>query len=198
MKKWLLAITLLASFSSLATSFEEGTHYTKLENPQPTASPTITEYFSFFCKFCYRFSTTTAPKLKQNLPSSITFKQVHTFVPNHVTEELAKAYILAERLGKQEQFESLIFDHIHTKKQRPTNAEDIKKLALAAGISPANYKQVNAFTIKATQAKQGAEIKKVNVTFIPDFIVNGRYRIHRSALKSDDELVKIIQYLAEK
>ena len=198
MKKWLLTLALLVTFSGAAQNFQEGTHYSRLANPQPTASPAITEYFSFFCRFCYRFSTTTAPMLKQTLPDSITFRQVHTAVPNHVTETLAKAYILAEHLGKEQQLESTIFNAIHEKKQRPTNADDVKALVLAAGIPAAQYKQINAFTVNATLSKHKAEIKKVDVTFIPDFIVNGRYRIHRSALKSDDELIKLIQYLAKK
>ncbi len=198
MKKWLITIALLVSFSSSAQDYEEGKHFFKLDTPQPTASPTITEYFSFFCGHCFRFSTTTAPILKASLPSSITFRQVHTFIPNHVTEELTKVFALAERLGKAKEVEAKIFNSIHVKKKRPTNAADVQKIALTAGISPAAYKQVNSFTIKTTVAKQAAEFKKIGVTSIPDLIVNGRYRINRPALKSDADLVSLIQYLADK
>ena len=196
MKKWFIALSLLLSFTSGAEDFQEGTHYFKLDNPQPTASPTITEYFSFFCGHCFRFSTSTAHTLKSNLPDSITFRQVHTFIPNHVTEDLTKAYVLSERLGKAKQVESKIFNTIHVKRKRPTNSKDVEEMVVAAGVNPANYKEVNAFTIKATVAKQGAEIKKLGITSIPDLIVNGRYRIHRPSLSSDDELVKLIKHLA--
>ncbi|MBM7071201.1 thiol:disulfide interchange protein DsbA/DsbL [Shewanella sp. 202IG2-18] len=198
MKKWFLALTLMVSFASGAKDFTEGTHYSKLDTPQPTASPTITEYFSFFCGHCFRFSTSTAHTLKSNLPESIKFRQVHTFIPNHVTEDLTKAYVLAERLGKEKPVESKIFNAIHVKRKRPTNASDVEKMVIDAGVSPSNYKEANAFTIRATVAKQGAEIKKLGITTIPDLIVNGRYRIHRPSLKSDNELVELIQHLASK
>ena len=198
MKKWLLSFALLLSFSSVAKDYQEGTHYFKLDTPQPTASPTITEYFSFFCGHCFRFSTSTAPMLKQQLPASIKFRQVHTFIPNNVTEELTKAYVLAKRLGKETDVESTLFNMIHVDKQRPTNAEDVKAMVLTAGISPASYKQINAFTIKATVANQSNEMRKLRVTTIPDLIVNGRYRINRPKLKSNEDLVALIQYLANK
>ncbi|RLV60579.1 thiol:disulfide interchange protein DsbA/DsbL [Parashewanella curva] len=194
MKKLILALTAIISFSSFADSFKQGTHYTKLENPAPTAQPTVTEYFSFYCSHCYRCSKTIVPNIKQALPSSISFRQVHTF-PNPVTEQLSKTFVLSEQLGKAPQIEAAIFDAIHKQKYRPKTKEEVKKLAINSRIKAESYSQTDSFMVATRVKKHGRELKQFDIQVIPTLVINGQYKINLQSVKSDQELLALVKYL---
>ncbi len=194
-----ISAALFAAFSPIAqaTEFKQDVHYRVIENPAITATPTFTEYFSFFCAHCYRFSKTFAPIVRKTLPTNIKFRQVHVDGSN-VTNELSKAYVLAERLNKGTEVESLVFNAIHQQKDRPKSIDDVRQLVTQSSLNDKTYAKVNSFTVSSAVAANRAEVKRFNVTTIPTLIVNGQYKIIYPSLKSEKQLVELVTYLAGK
>ncbi|MCL1077755.1 thiol:disulfide interchange protein DsbA/DsbL [Parashewanella spongiae] len=192
----IIILSLLPAMSH-ATEFKQGVHYQAIDNPSVTSTPTFTEYFSFFCAQCYRFSKTFAPVVRKKLPTNIKFRQVHVD-GSQVTNELSKAYVLAERLHKDIEVETVLFDAIHQHKDRPKNIEDVLKLVTQSSLNDKSYAQVNSFTVNSAVAANRAEVKHFNITVIPTLIVNGKYQINYSSLKSEQQLIELVTYLVAK
>ncbi|WP_133408007.1 thiol:disulfide interchange protein DsbA/DsbL [Parashewanella tropica] len=194
MKKLIVILTMILSFSSLAADFTQGTHYTKVDNPAPTSKPTVTEYFSFYCGHCYRWSKTVVPQIKKTLPSSVDFRQVHTYA-DPVTEQLSKTFVLSEQLGNAPRIEAAIFDAIHKQKRRPTTKAEVKSLVLDSGLNAQDYAQTNSFMVSAQVRKHGKELKQFDIQAIPTLIVNGQYKVNLQSIKSEQELLALVKYL---
>lgn len=202
MKKALLmaAALLLAPMAALAAQYQEGVHYTVINDGPATAKPEITEFFSFYCPHCYTFSKTVVPKILAEKPDGIAFNQAHVdFIGKEMGVEMSRAFAVAHQLNVADKVEPALFSAIHDKKQHFTNRDDIRAIFIANGVDGKNFDAAaESFMVNAQMSKMKRDTENAKLTGVPALVVNGKYRVETGAIKSYDELLEIAYFLAKK
>lgn len=224
LKSIVAAAALLLSSTAFATSFVAGQHYDVVADT-PTEKPEVREFFSFYCPHCYHFETTFR-KVIDTLPKTTTMVKNHVdfmgFASQETQTAMTRNYVAAAALGKGHEATDAFFNAIHEKGARPNSEADVRAILVAAGISGDQLdKQLHSDAVNAVvsdmQFQQSFWSKSVVPTptpmlsmmlkneepkpvlsGVPTVIINGKYRINLSELKSDNfaaELTELVQFL---
>lgn len=203
-----LCAGLLAGIAQAATEFVEGKHY-EVVAEQATATPVVTEYFSFYCGHCYHFEPI-ANKLADNLPAGVKFEKSHVdFLrasPPDIQNAIARAYLVGVKAGKGKEVAAMIFNYIHQQKANFGSENDIRSLLLVNDFDAATYDQgFNSMPVLAAANKMKEQqtywSEKEVLTGVPMLIVNGKYKIKFDGLDQeqfDKQLAELVSYLAAK
>lgn len=204
----LFALCLVPAAYAVGGPYEEGKHY-EVVAEQGTAKPEVKEYFSFYCPHCFAFDPY-VKSMEKSLPEGTAFKKYHVDFMGQASQEiqagLTQAMILAKAKGKGDEVSKAIFEHIHVKHQPFASAEDIKAVAVGAGLDAAIYdKEINNFVVKSQtklmQKSQADSSKAKVLDSVPTFIVNGRYKIINKSLdpaNTEQDFKALIQFLLSK
>lgn len=202
MKKALLMVAalLLAPMAAIAADYQEGVHYTVINDGPGTAKPEITEFFSFYCPHCYNFSKTVVPQILKNIPEGVAFNQAHVdFIGKEMGVEMSRAFAVAHQLNVEDKLDAALFAAIHDKKQHFTNRDDVRAVFVANGVEGKTFDAAaDSFMVKAQMAKMKRDTENAQISGVPALVVNGKYRVETGAVKSYDELLDIAYYLATK
>lgn len=202
MKKALLmaAALLLAPMAVFAADYQEGVHYTVINDGPATAKPEITEFFSFYCPHCFNFAKTVVPKIIADKPDGVAFNQAHVdFIGKDMGVEMSRAFAVAHQLNVDDKIDNALFSAIHDKKQNFTNRDDIRALFIANGVDGKTFDAAaESFMVKAQMAKMKRDTENAKLTGVPALVVNGKYRVETGSIKSYDELLDIAFFLAKK
>lgn len=185
-RMFLMLFTFLFAMNVQAAELKEGKQYFQL-NTAPSATPEVIEFFSFYCPLCYAFEYTykIPSTIKNNLPANVEFKQYHFILRGRQDEEnLTRAWALAMALGVEEKVKKPLFDAAQKKNNQPLNSmADIRAIFIEQGISAEQFDGgINSFMVNALFNKQVNLAKQLKVPGVPDFYVNGRFRINISGL----------------
>jgi thiol:disulfide interchange protein DsbA len=197
----LLCMPLIA----MAADFSEGKHYSTIENAK-SKELKVTEFFSFYCPHCYKFEPV-AKALSESLPEGAVFEKSHVNflggLPSQIQSNLTYTYLIAKQNGKGDEVAAQLFHAIHQQQQRFTDIKDLKALMLANGISDTDFEAalVSMPILSAEKAMVDAQehfSKLGALTGVPTFIVNDKYKINTSSIKSQQELNELVAYLLNK
>ena len=200
MKKFfaILAGLILLPLATQAADFKEGTHY-EVVKQTATANPEVLEFFSFYCPHCFKFEPL-MEQLQASLGEEIKIKKNHVnFIGKEMGPQLTQAFAAAELLEVEAKFSSLIFDQIHTQKKAINGEEGILAVFEKAGISNAEAQGALASfpaTGIASQMKRNTETFKIRG--VPALIVNGKYQVTTSSVKSTEEFIELVTFLTKK
>tara|TARA_R110001583_G_scaffold51161_2_gene159695 strand:- start:18773 stop:19381 length:609 start_codon:yes stop_codon:yes gene_type:complete len=200
MKKFfaIFAALILLPLSIQAADFKQGTHY-EVVKQTATSTPEVLEFFSFYCPHCFKFEPL-MQQLKANLDEDVKIKKNHVnFLGQAMGPKLTQAYAAAELLEVEDKVSSLIFDQIHTLRKAFTSDEDIVAIFEKAGVSKAEATAALASfsaTGIASQMKRNTETFKIRG--VPSLIVNGKYQVITSSVKSTDEFIELVAFLTKK
>lgn len=194
------AALLLAPMAVVAADYQEGVHYTVINDGPATAKPEITEFFSFYCPHCYNFAKTVVPKIIADKPDGVAFNQAHVdFIGKDMGVEMSRAFAVAHQLNVDDKIDNALFSAIHDKKQNFTNRDDIRALFIANGVDGKTFDAAaESFMVKAQMAKMKRDTENAKLTGVPALVVNGKYRVETGSIKSYDELLDIAFFLAKK
>ncbi|MFA0413782.1 thiol:disulfide interchange protein DsbA/DsbL [Vibrio renipiscarius] len=195
-KIFALFASLLMAFSvHAAPTFTEGSDYTVIDQPK-SAQPTVTEYFSFYCPHCYKFESIIT-NLKPALASDVTLEKVHVgFMGGEMAQSMVKAYATMTELQVEDVMVPAMFERIHVLRKAPQSDAEIRQLFIDNGISAQAFDA--AFNGKAVEALlQQYEEKFTNSTLrgVPAVVVNNKYIVVASNIKSYDEYNQLVNYL---
>ena len=188
MKKWLfLALTAALSVSVQAADLTEGKQYVVVEGQQQSAQPEVLEFFSFYCPHCYHFETQfhIPQKISESLPEGTPFKQYHVDFLGRQSENLTRAWALAQA-------------------NTLSSMNDIRQIFIDNGVSAEQFDGgINSFAVNGLVAKQQQLVEKYQVHGVPDFYVNGKYRVNMEGLAHDEntfvtEYVETVKGLLQK
>ena len=206
MIKKLIFLFITLSFSMVATAeplrFEQGVHYDVIGDIG-TAKPTLTEYFSYFCGHCYRLENT-IKEVEKMLPEGAVFEKSHVdFVgraPTSVQFGLNKAVVVAEKMGVAHKVTDALFDYIHVQKKQLTSEAQIKALfSLSAADEIKFDKLIKSFGVKGAASRmkkmQDELSARQALTEVPMLVVNGKYKILYSALRSRNDYAELLSFL---
>nr|BET44889.1 MAG: thiol:disulfide interchange protein DsbA [Candidatus Aschnera chinzeii] len=176
-KFYLILILISLSFSSYTKNYFNGIDYIEISN-QVSSAPTIVEFFSFYCHYCYEFEFHyhIIERIKNKLNNSIQIERYHVN-SGPLGRELTEAWVIANLLKKEKIIFPLLFNAIQ-KNKSIHNKNDITKLFLQAGISIADYNSaLNSVLVKIIIKKQELIRNQFQVNSVPSIYVNGKYKL---------------------
>lgn len=204
----LLALMLAPAAWAVGGPYQEGVHY-EVIGQQGTAKPELKEFFSFYCPHCNAFEPI-LHEVTQKLPAGATFKKFHVDFMGQasqpIQQSLSEVMALGKLKGKEESVNKALFKHIHTDRKKFESAEDIKAVAVAAGLDAATFdKDIKSFAVQSQVRQMQKEQKTLTeaniMNSVPTLIVNGRYKLHVNELDEADlkgDLTALVQYLMTK
>ncbi|MBN6079092.1 thiol:disulfide interchange protein DsbA [Aggregatibacter actinomycetemcomitans] len=205
MKKWLfLALTAAFSVSVQAQDLTEGKQYTVVEGQQRTSQPEVIEFFSFYCPHCYSFEAQyhIPQKVAEALPEGTSFKQYHVDFLGLQSENLTRAWALAMAIKAEDKVRIPLFKAAQTNTLK--SMDDIRQIFIDNGISAEQFDGgINSFAVSGLVAKQQNLVEKYQLRGVPDFYVNGKYRVNTEGLARDEkgfvaEYVETVKGLLQK
>ena len=205
MGTWMLAATLLLAMSgsvlaqtSAAPKYQEGVHYTAIENaPVPTGNKVqVVEAFSYLCSHCATFEPYISNWLK-NKPENVDFKRIPVVFGRSAWELYAQAYVTAELMGVADAAHGAMMDKLWKEKQMMRSLDELGQFYANFGVDPDKFVATSkSFAVNAQLRKEQREVQTAGVRGTPSMIVNGKYLVSgNEAVGSYDALLDVIDYL---
>ncbi|MGC1183096.1 thiol:disulfide interchange protein DsbA/DsbL [Legionella sp.] len=202
MLKKLICLFLLVPTIALATSFVEGKDYQIISNLGATANrsktPIIQEFFSYGCPWCYKIEEPLNEWVNK-MGKSIQFERIPVvFKPTW--ELYAKAYYTAKTLALSDKLNPLLFKTIQTDKKPLDSKQTMIDFFVAQGVDKEIAKSAfeNSATIEMKVQAGMALMPTYQISGVPAFIVNHKYKTDVKLAGSPEHLFEILDYLVRK
>lgn len=198
MKKIFVILTALfaaAHIQAAELSLTEGKQYVSVDKPR-SAQPEVIEFFSFYCPHCYSFDEEykIPQQIKQNLPEGTSFTQYHVNFLGRQSENLTRAWALAMAMGGEDKVKSDLF--AGAQKNAFNSMDDIRQVFLNNGISAEQFDGgINSFAVNNLVNRQVKLAESFKVRAVPDFYVNGKYRVNPEGLSTTSEQAFVREYV---
>jgi protein dithiol oxidoreductase (disulfide-forming) len=189
-------------------SFEENLHYVELFDPVPTSVPPgkieVVEMFWYGCPHCYELEPALNKWVKTKSDDIEVIRIPAVFKsPTGKVNPLwalhAKTHYALEAMGVLGQTHEKLFEAIHEQGRRLTSEDAIARFLASLGINEAEFRKALVSMPVNTKTNRAIELtEKYGVTGVPALIVGGRYRVLNKAINSYDEMLQIVDFLAEK
>ncbi|MGD9021894.1 MAG: thiol:disulfide interchange protein DsbA/DsbL [Lysobacterales bacterium] len=195
LKNLLLAsLLVLAGQTALAqnTAFEEGKHYSRINQasaPRADGKVEVIVVFSYLCSHCNVLEPyVEAWSAKQN--DSIVVNRMHVnFGRAH--ELLARGYIVAEMTGVVEQSHPAMMDAIWKERKRFRSPDDLAKFYTQFGLDEERFmSNFGSFAADSQLRRIEQNTRAWGITGTPAIIVNRKYRVPNTAMVWD-----VVDYL---
>ncbi|TCJ95835.1 thiol:disulfide interchange protein DsbA [Volucribacter psittacicida] len=207
MKKIFAILTALFTATSVYAgelNLTEGKQYQVIDQPR-SAQPEVIEFFSFYCPHCYHFDMDykIPQQIKQNLPEGVSFKQYHVDFLGGQSENLSRAWALAMAMGVEDKVKDGLF--VGAQRNTFKSMADIRQVFIDNGISAEQFDgSINSFAVNNLVNRQAKLAETFKVRGVPDFYVNGKFRVNPEGLSNDNvdtfvsEYVQTVQQLLKK
>lgn len=198
-KLFTLFTALLLSFAVQAERFPEGDYYKTLDLPK-SSTPTVTEFFSFYCPHCNSFEPV-IKDLKAHIDGKAEFKKNPvSFMGGPVMgQAMSKGYATMLSLGVEDKLTPVIFDRIHNKQQPPKDEAELRQIFLDNGVSAEDYDAAyDSFAVDSMVRRFDKAFKDSGLSGVPAVVVNGKYLIQADKIKDMDEYFALVDELLKK
>jgi len=192
----------------------EGTHYFRVQPPQPTSTPgkiELLDVFSYACPACNAFQPT-FEKIRLSLPPQVQVSYLPAaFNPQEDWPVFQRAFLTAQKLHVAEKSHNAMYDAIWgsgtlTLKDASTGRplpmsklptiETVAKFYAKYGVSEADFLAVaRSFSVDSQMKRCDAQIIAFEVDSTPTLILNGKYRYTPSSAGGADQVVELTRYL---
>lgn len=182
--------------------FAEGIDYELVTPPVPTGLPSnkvqVIEMFWYGCPHCYSFEPFIEAWKAEGLPDYVELQQTPAILnPNWNLH--ARAYFTAEILDVVDKIHGPFFHALHEKKQRLNTIGDIAAFFKAHGVSKKDFHAAyDSFSVATSLRKSRNLGKRFGLTGVPSIIINGKYRTSGRMSGSNQRMIAIIKFLAQK
>jgi len=204
-----LAVALVPD-AQASQEFVEGKNYSLLVPAQHTTVPAgkveVMEVFSYGCIACNSFQPV-IEKLKHSLPSNAQMAYLPaSFNPGEDWPMFQRAYLAAQSMGVADRTHQAVFDAVWktgeltiSRVPMPTIQDAARCYARIAGVKVDDFlAAANSFNVYTKMQAADIQIEKMRVPGTPCIVVNGKYRIEMSSLRSSDELIDVVKFLVSK
>ena len=196
----------------------EGKNYTEIKPAQrlPEAQPGIvdvTEVFSYGCVYCNR-ALPLMEKIRKSLPSNARMGYLPaSFNAGESWPMFQRVYYTAVALGLMPKMQETLFSGVWSsnelavveadgrklKSPQPTIEDAAKFVAKKAGIKPEQFlATAKSFSVDANCRRADQLVKAYKITGTPSLVVNGRYLVNMGGVKSESELIELVNWLVAK
>lgn len=197
--RWLLALVLPCFIvtGALAQGYQEGKEYVVLSSPQPTSSGDrveVVELFFYGCPHCYRLEPVISEWLTSK-PDDVEFVRMPA-VLGPSWEMFGKAYYTAELLGVVDKVHPAIFDILHKDKKQIRDEAALQAVFVEQGVSAEDFRNTfNSFAVSVRLNNAKQMTTRYAIEGVPTVIVNGKYRTSASRAGSNEDVIKVTDYL---
>ena len=195
-----LPVMLLLAMPMQAAEFEQGVHYTKLSKIVRTQDPAkieVVEVFGYWCPHCDSFERYLEPWKKQQ-SEHVDFKHIPMVFRSNQTE-FAKAFYVAEALGKSEQTHPALFTLIHRQRAWINNKEQLGEFFADFGVSEEDFnKAYGSFSINSQLNLGKKKAREYGIRGVPSMVVNGKYLVSAQTAGSQQAMLEVVDYLVSK
>ncbi|MBD1577292.1 MULTISPECIES: thiol:disulfide interchange protein DsbA/DsbL [Vibrio] len=199
MKKiFTLVAALMLSFTVNAASFKEGDNYKVLDTAH-SSSPTVTEFFSFYCPHCNAFEPIIG-QLKKHVEGRAEFQKMSvSFMGGNMGQAMSKGYATMVSLGVDDKLVPLMFNRIHVQNNAPRNEAELRQFFLDNGIAAKDFDGTfNSFAIDSMVRRYDKSFTDAGLSGVPAIIVNGKYLVELKNFQNVDQAFDLIDYLLKK
>lgn len=180
--------------------FKEGENYEVVSPGVPTADPgkiEVVELFWYGCPHCYHFEPLIEAWLEHK-PEGVEFRRIPAvFAQNWVPH--ARAFYAAEALGALDRLHRPLFKAMHEENRQIMDEDSLIKFAAGQGIAEQEFRDAyNGFSVDGKVRQAMLSTRDYGITGVPSVIVNGKYRSTASLAGSQDNLLKLINFLVDK
>jgi thiol:disulfide interchange protein DsbA len=199
--RWLLVFIIPALLATAvqAEAYTEGKQYMALANPQPTSSADkieVVELFWYGCPHCYRLEPYVSEWVASK-PDDVEFILMPAII-GPPWELLAKAFYTAEFLDVQDKIHIALFEAIHNDKKKFNDEAAVQALFVAQGVSEQDFRNTfNSFAVSVKVNNAKLMTKRYAISGVPTIIVNGKYNTSGSLAGSNENIIKVVDYLVE-
>lgn len=190
----------LGTVAATADEFNEGQHYERLSPPQPTTTGDkveVVELFWYGCPHCYAFEPAIAEWLKHKADFVEFVRVPAVFAKNW--EVHARAYYAAQQLEVLEQIHRPLFEALHDEKRKLLSEDELAGFFAEYGVSAeAFHAAFNSFDVDTKTRHAIALTRSYGISGVPSIIVNGKYRSSAQSTGTYDNLLKLVDFLADK
>ena len=215
---WLaLAALGLATGTSYAQAWKEGTNYFAINPPQPTTVPAgkveVMEVFSYACPACNAFQPI-MKQLKASLPANAQVVYLPAaFRPDEDWPMFQRAFFAAQALGIADKTHDAMFNAVwntgelatmnqqtnRVKNPLPSIEDAARFYARVAGVKPADFlAAAKSFGVDAKIRMADAQIGAMQALSTPTLVVNGKWRLQMQDAGSAGQLVELVKFLVAK
>lgn len=198
MKKIFVILTALFTATAIQAAdltLTEGKQYITINQPR-SAQPEVIEFFSFYCPHCYFFDVDykIPQQIQQNLPEGTSFKQYHVDFLGRQSENLSRAWALAMAMGIEDKVKNDLF--VGAQRNTFNSMEDIRQVFLNNGVTAEQFDGgINSFAVNNLVNRQKKLAETFNIRGVPDFYVNGKFRVNPEGLSTTDEKTFVAEYV---
>ena len=195
-----LSIFLAFTLPSTAQEFQEDVNFFPLLVEQPVRTGDqieVLEIFWYGCPHCYALEPYLKKWLK-NKPEFVEFVQLPA-VLNRSWEFDARVFYTFVALGLIDELHEAYFDAIHKDRKRMKNVEQVASWAQEQGVDPQLIMDTfNSFGVDSMLANATQMSGRYEADGVPTIIIDGKYRTTVSLAGGHNEIIDLINYLAQR
>ncbi|GEM_PF-1093664 len=182
---------------SVQKKYRQGSHFMRIDPSIKTQSSEgrveVIELFLYNCPHCLELE----PKLDKWLSRhpEVDFIRIPAILAP-TWSEMAKFYYTAEKLGVLDKLHTKLYQAIHTEGKQFYSELAIRHFFLRHGVSALDYE--NAYFSKEVLAKTN-KARRLSVLYnmrgVPAIIVNGKYKTAPFFVKSQEDMLELLDQL---
>ena len=195
----------------------EGTHYVVLDQAQPSTAPAgkveVMEVFSYACPFCNKFQPV-IHQLERSLPRNAEMAYLPaSFNTSEDWPMFQRAFFAAQSLGIAKRTHQAIYDAVwktgelaivdqatnRLKRPLPSLEDAARCYSRLTGVSQQTFlATARSFGVETKMREADAQAMAMQIPGTPCIIVDGKYRIVMESLKSNDDVIRLVDFLVAK
>jgi protein dithiol oxidoreductase (disulfide-forming) len=200
-----------------AQQWAEGKHYFEIKPAQRPDGPPgiveVTEVFSYGCIYCNR-AIPLMEKIKKSLPANARLGYLPaSFNSAESWPMFQRVYYTAAALNLLPKMHDAVYSGVWSsgelavvdasgrglKSPQPTLEDAAKFFAKKAGIKPEQFlATAKSFSVETNCRRADQLVKHYKIDGTPSLVVNGHYRVNMSGVKSEAELIDLLNWLVAK
>lgn len=194
-----LALTAFAGRAAFAADFDPKGKYDPVQPAQPTETNNkveVVDIFWYGCPHCFTFLPT-MEAFEKSKPEYVEIRRMPAIF-RESWEPHARAFYTAEILGVVDKVHRPLFEAIHVQKRKMDTPQELKALFEAQGVSGEDFDKTYAsFAVDSLLRKSQVMQQRYGIQGTPAVVINGKYRTSGGQAGSYENVVKVIESLAE-
>ncbi|MEX2500316.1 MAG: thiol:disulfide interchange protein DsbA/DsbL [Wenzhouxiangellaceae bacterium] len=157
----------------------------------------VIEAFSYGCPYCYQLEAHVRV-WEPTLDNDVDFHHFHA-AWNDSMRLYAQAFFTARELGVLEQIHVPLFNALQAQQRQLTSPKMLAEFFTEHGVEQARF--IEVFRSSAVQQHVAAAEERVaeyELSGVPQFIVNGKYRVDPVRAEGRKEMLDVVDYLIDK
>lgn len=199
------AATILAAMFAFgapasAETWEEGTHYQKLDTPVRTddnGKIEVAEVFWYGCPHCYNFKPV-VEAWEDDMADDVEFVLMPAAL-GRSWEPHARAFYALDAMGELHKVHDALFEALAGERRPLNSPEALADFVAGHGVdAEAFLKNYQSFGVNARMQQAQSKIRGARITGVPTMLVNGKYKVSASMAGSHEATLEVVDYLVAK